>query len=235
MSVFAPVFQKICLKCIILVLLCSAVLQVRSQAVVHNGDLDILSDGDVPNNVTSITHITGNLTVGGSISSFPDFVALEMVDGNINIGGILQPLSSSLTTLSAIFPALTTIGGTLKMIRNPHLKVLSGFDVLQSIGVDLFISYNNTLISIPEFSMLKRIGRNFRIGSPVFWGLTGNRLLTGISGFDMLEHVAGDISIQSNSALTSVTPFPSLNYVGGGIIYFIIMTNYLCLTACFLS
>ena len=99
MSVFAPVFQKICLKCIILVLLCSAVLQVRSQAVVvHNGNLDILSDGDVPNNVTSITHITGNLTVGGSISSFPDFVALEMVDGNINIGGILRPLSPSLTS-----------------------------------------------------------------------------------------------------------------------------------------
>ena len=43
---------------------------------------------DVPAAVPTITRITGDLSISGTITSFPDFAALEVVEGNLAIDGI---------------------------------------------------------------------------------------------------------------------------------------------------
>ena len=57
----------------------------QAQTDYTGGNLDIDAPGGVPSNVATITTISGNLTIGGTITSFPDFAALEVVEGNIEI------------------------------------------------------------------------------------------------------------------------------------------------------
>ena len=58
----------------------------------HTGDLIIKANGDVPSNVRRITRITGFLSIRGTITTFPNFAALEVVEGNLNINGITNSL-----------------------------------------------------------------------------------------------------------------------------------------------
>ena len=75
--------------------------------------LGIDAPGDVPSDVTTITRIDGNLTIGGTISSFPNFVALEVVEGNLDINGITTASGNTpLTNLANIFPALDSVRGS---------------------------------------------------------------------------------------------------------------------------
>ena len=60
----------------------------QAQTDYMDGNLSITADGAAPSNVTTITRITGDLTIGGTIATFPDFAALEVVEGNLVISGI---------------------------------------------------------------------------------------------------------------------------------------------------
>ena len=51
-------------------------------------NLAISVDGDVPENVTEVTRIEGNLTISGTIATFPDFAALTVVEGDLTIDNI---------------------------------------------------------------------------------------------------------------------------------------------------
>ena len=45
----------------------------------------ITADGQVPDNVTAVTRITGDLSISGTITTFPNFAALAVVQGNLTI------------------------------------------------------------------------------------------------------------------------------------------------------
>ena len=68
--------------------------------VVHDGDLAIASDGDLPGNETTLTRIKGDLTISGTITTFPNFAALEVVEGNLEIKDIT---TATLVDLSGYF------------------------------------------------------------------------------------------------------------------------------------
>ena len=76
---------------------------------------DLTIAGDIPSNVSAILRIAGDLTIGGTITEFPDFAALEVVEGNLVIRGIT---TSTLTNLANVFPALKSIGGDLSFESN---------------------------------------------------------------------------------------------------------------------
>ena len=49
--------------------------------------------------LTTLTRITGDLTIGGSITDhpFPNFAALEVVEGNLTISGLSDASLAALT------------------------------------------------------------------------------------------------------------------------------------------
>ena len=74
------------------------------------GTLVISSDSDVPANASSLRRLTQSLFIRGTISTFPNFAALEVVEGNITISDISgNDINPHITDLNNIFPALDSI------------------------------------------------------------------------------------------------------------------------------
>ena len=196
------------------------------------GNLSITADGAAPSNVTTITTITGNLTIGGALTTFPNFALLEVVQGNLVIKGITD---TSLTELNDIFPVLDSIRGDLT-ISNDFIQRISGFaeldsvggffdigdyrdlqggntvltrlpsfDALRIIGGELCFFENDALPTLPPFSALKRIGEGFFI--------TNNASLRTISGFEALTSVGDEFAITGHVALVRVSGFSSLIHI----------------------
>ena len=179
-------------------------------------------DSDIPDNVTAITHITGDLTIGGTITTFPDFTALEVVLGDIIINGIT---TNTLTNLTAIFPALTTISGHIDIESNNNVQTITGFSVLKSGG--LSIENNATLTTISGFSVLESgglfISNNPKLATiPTFTTLTSarrlsienNDVLRTISGFGSLQTIVSGLTINDNALLRTISGFDALKKAG---------------------
>ena len=179
----------------------------HAQTDYTGGDLTIRANADVPGNVTRITRIDGFLNIDGTITTFPNFAALEVVEGWLSIAII----HSALTDLNNIFPALDTIQGGLTIIGNDFVETITGFAELDSVGGNLWIgslSYGNaTLTSIPTFSSLTSVGRNFIIER--------NAALTTFSGFDALKTIIGGLIIRDNPLLATLPSFAALTNIGG--------------------
>ena len=171
--------------------------------VILDKTVTITADGEVPDNVTEVTRITGNLTISGTISSFPDFAALSVVQGNLTIDNIT---TGTLTDLSAIFPTLDSIYGALIIQNQSVVATITGFASLDTIGGNLSINTNTSLTSIPSFSTLDDIGNDFSIDN--------NDVLTSISGFDALETVGNDFIITRNVALETLPTFATITSIG---------------------
>ena len=69
---------------IIAVFFIASTASLQAQTDYTGGDLDIDADAAEPSNVAAITRIDGNLTIGGTITTFPNFAALEVVEENID-------------------------------------------------------------------------------------------------------------------------------------------------------
>ena len=203
------------------------------------GDLTININADVPSDVSTIAVVTGTLTLSGTITSFPDFAALEGVSGDLVINGILLP------SLRNVFPSLTTVGGNLLIWDNNLLSSITGFDVLETITGGLEIGNsrrvsefgmpvgNPNLRTISSFSALREVGfvsitRNRSLISlPSFAALTTSRddfsivtnaNLSIVSGFDALETVGGSFNVINNDALTTLEGFGVLRSIASGLI-----------------
>ena len=174
--------------------------------VVHTGDLTIAAPGDVPGNVTEVERITGNLSVSGTITSFPDFAALKVVQGNLTI----ENITGAGLTIDKIFPVLDTIRGNLTIQNQAVVQTIAGFAELDSVGADgsntgISINNNTSLTSIPTFNVLKGVGGSINI--------TVNGQFATISGFDALVRVGGSITISFNPLLTTISTFNVLESV----------------------
>ena len=140
-------------------------------------------------------------TIGGDLlflsnaelSSIPDFEALRSIEGNLKIGDTRQ--------------------------GNRRLTSVSGFGSLATIGGDLFFANNAVLSSIPEFTALRSVEGNLKIGTRP---QQGNPRLRTISGFNALRSIGEELVIWSNSihevvpafGLESVSGFNSLDTIG---------------------
>ena len=91
---------------------------------------------------TPLPPLMANLTISGTITTFPNFAALEVVQGNLEINGIT---TAALINLNNIFPALDSVRGNLYIVNNSKVKTLSGFAELDSVGKGLRILDNNAL------------------------------------------------------------------------------------------
>ena len=168
-------------------------------------DLTIAADGEAPGNVTEVTRIEGNLTISGTITEFPNFAALKVVEGDLSITPIT---TSTLTTLDDIFPALDTILGDLVIRNQNFLQTIGGFAELDSIGKTLSIR-SNSFTTISGFGSLDGIGGAL---SFIF-----NRNLTSLSDFGALKSVGGNVAITSNNKFLAVSGFGLLGSVGGNL------------------
>ena len=158
----------------------------------------------MPGNVTTLTRITGNLTISGAISPFPNFAALDIVEGNLTINDIP---TRTLTDLSDIFPALDSVYGILQIQNQNVVETITGFASLDSVGGGISIINNTSLRSIPPFDALKGVEGGITIRD--------NAALRTISGFATLQTIVGSVGIHSNALLTSVSDFPVVTSIQG--------------------
>ena len=213
---------------------CNSDTQIMSDCNPAGGNITINAPDDVPDDTGTFTRIMGNLTIGGTITEFPDFSLLEVVEGSLIIRGLT---TGTLTILSNIFPALDTIRGDLNILENDFVQTISGFAELDSIGGSLNIGIASTppvgnpvLTTLPSFSSLKEVGEDIGVvlnpklvALPLFDALTSigndlnideNVVLPTVSGFGALATVGNSLDISSNALLTSISGFGVLTRVG---------------------
>ena len=140
---------------IIAVFFLASTAYLQAQGPYTGGSLTINSDADVPSDVATITTIDGTLKIGGTITSFPNFAALKVVETHLQI---LRLSSTTLTTLTDIFPALREVKMNLSINLNPELTTVSGFDMLTTIAGKLTIFSNAKLTTISGFGAITSIG-----------------------------------------------------------------------------
>ena len=95
----------------------------------------ISDNSTIPSNVTEISRIRGDLTISGSITEFPNFAYLEVVEGNLTINNLT---TATLTSLDDIFLFLEEVQGDLVITNNAFVESLTGFRSLTSIGGALY-------------------------------------------------------------------------------------------------
>ena len=117
--------------------------------------LTIDDPADVPSNLATLVRIQGDLTIEGAIGTFPDFAALEVVEGDLLIDEIT---TAGLNNLDGIFPVLTEVQGSIIITGHSVVQTVSGFAALRSIGGDLRIAGNFFLMSVSGFGVITSIG-----------------------------------------------------------------------------
>ena len=115
---------------------------------------------------TTLTRINGNLTIGGTITSFPDFRFWSPWRVIFTIEGLSD---ASLTDLENIFPVLQEVRGHLSIRDNDEVQTITGF------------------VSLREVVGFVEIGGSSRSD--------GNAALTAAPAFDALETIGGTIFI----------------------------------------
>ena len=97
---------------------------------------------------------------------------------------------------------ITAVDGDLWILGNPLLPNLSGLDNLSSITGELEISGNTALTDLTGLEGLISITENLIIG---YWYPSGNTVLSSLAGLNNLWMVGGEIEIEQNSVLTSLS------------------------------
>ena len=144
--------------------------------------------------------VSGKLNIGGNLSLFNlnGLANLTTVEGDLNIeGNALQMFEA--------FGNITSIGGSLRIVKNDSLLNLAGFDKIKTIGKDLIIRENKKLEGISSFNSLQSVS------SAIF--IDDNPNLLNVDGFHNLTDVR-DLVIDGNNTLNSLE-FYNLERVSG--------------------
>ena len=128
------------------------------------------------------------------------------------------------------YPSCTHISGKLT-ITSDEINNLNGLSVITSIGGDLWIDNNETLVNLTGLHNLNSIGGGLHLGGiDLLQDLTGlNELdsiygmfeivffdsLTNLSGLNSLKYVGGDLLIHSNLKLSNLNGIENLTSTGG--------------------
>jgi hypothetical protein len=125
------------------------------------------------------------------------------IEGNITIGE--WEVESDITNLDGL-GVLNTIGGDFNIYYNDSLASLAGLLNLTSIGGSFNIFGNGSLTSLTGLDNLYYIGGNF--------GLAWQGNLSTFSHLNSLTSIGGSLYIDDNYILTSLTGLSSLNSIG---------------------
>lgn len=153
---------------------------------------------DYPN----CTQITGNLTIGGGISSAPGTLTDVSPISNITsiTGNLFIQNNAALQNLNGL--NIITVGGRLYIggdnanNSNSQLQNVNGLSSLTSIGQFLQVRYNPLLTNLNGLSNITNVGLDIEI--------EGNTLLNDISGLDGTTFNPNDgygLTIKNNPAL----------------------------------
>lgn len=125
------------------------------------------------------------------------------------IEGNVQILGTDITNLDSL-EVLESIGGDLFVgyweDGNPSLKNIVGLKNLKAIGGNLWVAFNDSLISLEGLNNLEEIGGV---------GIYSNTSLENFLEFEKLESLDGDLHIEKNHCIKDVNGFNNLMSIGG--------------------
>lgn len=117
------------------------------------------------------------------------------------VTGFLNISGDDITNLDGL-SALTTVGTELRVAYNPSLLNINGLAALTSVGGRLWITDNTSLTNINGLSSV------VTVGSDVFIG--GNPMLANVDGLSSFTSVSGDLTIRYNDSLVNLNGLSSL-------------------------
>lgn len=186
---------------------------------------------DKVTNLANLDQFTNLKSIFGtfSISGLPLIINLNGFNHVETVG--IDLVISSMVGLSTIsLPALTSVGGTLRILNNDGVTTVSGLGALRTIGQNLVVDQNAKLTSLDGLSSLVDVGGDVTITSNAalvslnrFTALlhaksliiSGNDALSSIDGFAALSSLGGDLKITSNARLTSIAGLNALVSIEG--------------------
>ena len=126
------------------------------------------------------------------------------IEGDVEING------EDINNLNGL-SVLTTIGGYLQIgdyhfSTNLDMTSLAGLENLTSIGGDLVIRRNNSLINLTELENITSIEGELRI--------VENFSLTGLTGLHNITSIAGNLWIDCNFLMNNLSGLNNLTYIG---------------------
>jgi hypothetical protein len=164
----------------------------------------------------------GEVVVSGADLTALDLSALQSVDGNLVVVDSALP-EVPLPRLGAVgenlvlrnidgvalleLPRLESVGLDLLIEDNPSLVEVLHTSDLETVGRDLRIDGNAALASVEDFSFVSTVGGTLELG--------GGGGLRSIDGFFGLDSVEGDLRIHDEPALDSISGFLDLAVVRG--------------------
>jgi hypothetical protein len=179
------------------------------------------------NGLINLKYIPGNLEIGTwyaqNFHGNPSLKNLAGLDNLDSIGGSFDIfLNSSLYEIIAL-GNLRKIGADLRIGDgggNPSLKSLTGMGNLVSIGGNLEVCFNDSLINFEGMESLESIGGSLRLGRKGTGSTAsgGNLSLINLEGLNNLSSIGGNLEIYFNASLTSLTGLENLASIGGSLL-----------------
>lgn len=174
----------------------------HAAALAHVGSVEVTGVTVAGLGLSSIRTVAGDVRIVAN----PGLVEVDLARMT-DVGGGFEVLDNPALVRLTNDDTLATIGGDLRLERNPSLATADGFRRLDSVGGHLVIADNAALSSVGGFHDLLVLPADVRI--------TGNTALASITGFVLLEDVGGDLVIEHQPNLATIGPFSRLVRVGG--------------------
>jgi acyl-[acyl carrier protein]--UDP-N-acetylglucosamine O-acyltransferase len=154
-------------------------------------------------NYPGCSEIAGDITISGN-----DIANLDGLNAITSIGGSLRIISdTSMTNLSGL-TGLASIGGTLSITGNSYLTYILSLNNLTSVGRSLLIEDNTELVNISGLNALTEIGIDMSLR---------NNSLISFTGMNNLLSISRNLIIEDNSALHSLIGMNNLTSIGGNL------------------
>ncbi|WP_421948353.1 T9SS type A sorting domain-containing protein [Phaeodactylibacter xiamenensis] len=147
--------------------------------------------------------LSSQAEVDAFVADYPDCTELA---GDVLIGDFEG--TTDIVNISGL-SNLTSIVGSLHILRNSDITSLIGLDQLTSIEGNLYLGFNNGIASLTGLSQLSSINGRFT--------LIKNDNLTSLTGLGQLSSIGGGFAVVRNDTLTSLTGLEGLTTIGGSL------------------
>lgn len=182
----------------------------------NSGDMTITGSTSYTTLPFSAVYGIFNVTLC-SFSTLPSMPYLAAVYGDLNIDS-----NSALTSISS-FAQLATVSGSLTVVSNPSLSSLDGLQNVQRINGSALIE-SNALKNLTGLDSLQSINGPLSVtppstcSVPVTSGMTiCESQLVELNGLNNVTSIDGNILVQQNTALTSLTGLNGVVTVSGAV------------------
>jgi hypothetical protein len=160
--------------------------------------------------------IEGDMEIGEDVTSLKGLEGLVEVTGRLIVNnhierGFFLDRPGRLGFLHGL-ESLETVGGDLIILLNPSLLSLRGLDSLKTVGGVLRLYGNGNLQSLSGLESLERVGELL---------ITEEYNLQSLAALSNLKEIEGDVGIWANANLISLEDaFEGMTRLGGGLFIF---------------